>query len=132
MAYLTAHKKQMIEFLKSHLDEQFSATMLLEEIPNCKMSLSAMYRNLAALEDEGFISRRFVDGSREAFYQYTSADECQICIHIACKICGTISHIPHKLTQKLNTSIKKDSGFIVDTPSSIIYGVCKNCIGERK
>ena len=71
-------------FLQRNPDRQFSAQQIAESLPAPKISLSAIYRNLTALEGAGFINRFTKEGSREIYYQYIQSEHCRDCIHLIC------------------------------------------------
>ena len=66
-AYMTQPRKRLITYLHSHADETLSAGQIAQDLP--EISVSAVYRNLSALEQDGTVRKVAKSGSREVFYQ---------------------------------------------------------------
>lgn len=127
MAYNTAQRKILTEFLKMNPDRQFSAKEIYEGISNDSISLSAVYRNIAAMESDGVVNRFSKEGSREIRYQYVNAEECKNCIHLTCVKCGTTFHMNSEETEKIIRSLKETDGFEINKSKTVLYGSCKEC-----
>jgi Fur family ferric uptake transcriptional regulator len=117
----------LLDFLQSHGDEVFSADQIAESLNGENISISAIYRNLAALESEGKIQRTTKGGSRKVFYRFKAADECREHIHLSCSKCGRTYHMPLPATNTLIDDVKKNSGFEIDRTETVLYGVCGDC-----
>lgn len=125
--YQTAQRKLLMEFLRSNPDQQFSAKQILGAISDSSISLSAVYRNLGALEAEGLVNRFSKEGSREAFYQYTNGDICRNSIHLNCTKCNKTFHMSTKEMEKMMDGVLESDGFEINKVKTILYGVCKEC-----
>ena len=75
--YLTRQRKRLLEYLSAHTDEQISARQIAEDLAADQISISAVYRNISALEEEGLLKRSVREGTREVFYQYIASEECK-------------------------------------------------------
>ncbi len=53
--YLTRQRKRLLEYLSEHTDEQMSARQIADALATDEISVSAVYRNLSALEEEGLL-----------------------------------------------------------------------------
>ena len=51
--YLTRQRKQLLEYLSEHTDEQMTARQIADALTAESISISAVYRNLSALEEDG-------------------------------------------------------------------------------
>lgn len=127
MKYDTHQRRQLLELLRLHRDEAFSAARLAALMEEQGVSRSAVYRNLAALETEGEVKRVAVGGSRKSCYRYVGAAECRDHLHLSCTRCGAIFHMDHPATDRLIDSVKAGSGFVVDSAATVLVGVCGNC-----
>lgn len=125
--YITAQRKQLIAFLRDNPDTQFSAKQIVQQLRGEHISLSAVYRNLAALEKAGLISRSVKDSSREIFYQFIDTDACKNCIHLTCTKCGGIFHMRNDVTDQMMDTVSKANGFRINKTKTVLYGLCKNC-----
>lgn len=124
-AYMTQPRKRLISYLHKHADETLTAGQIAEDLP--EISVSAVYRNLSALEQDGTIRKLAKAGSREVFYQYMKAEECRDHLHLSCKKCGKTFHMDEAETQALLDSIARVDGFTVDQSETVLYGICENC-----
>ena len=82
-AYMTQPRKRLLTYLHGHADETLSAGQIAQDLP--EISVSAVYRNLSALEKDGAVQKVAKAGSREVFYRYKKAEECRAHLHLSCK-----------------------------------------------
>lgn len=95
------------------------------------ISISAVYRNLSALEEEGLLKRSVREGTRELFYQYIAAEECKDSLHLSCRVCGKSIHLGEKEAEQLLHSTLESTGFQIDKTETILYGICADCRNKR-
>ena len=62
--YLTRQRKRLLKYLSEHTDEQISARQIAEDLAADQISISAVYRNISALEEEGLLKRSVWEGTR--------------------------------------------------------------------
>ncbi|MBR6414334.1 MAG: transcriptional repressor [Oscillospiraceae bacterium] len=129
-AYMTQPRKRLLSYLHSHADETLTAGQISQDLP--EISVSAVYRNLAALEQDGTVRRVAKNGSREVFYQYMQAEACREHLHLSCKQCGKTFHMDGEETEALLASIARLDGFAVDRADTVLYGICEACRREDK
>lgn len=127
-AYKTEQRGQLMDFLQRNPDRQFSAQQIAESLPASRISLSAIYRNLTALEGAGFINRFTKEGSREIYYQYIHSEHCRDRIHLICMKCGRTIHMGQEITDRLLTDIFEANGFQINRQKTVLYGVCSSCL----
>ena len=96
------------------------------------ISLSAVYRNLSALESEGKVRRVSKSGSREVYYQYTDCMSCKDCLHLSCEKCGKTYHMNIPGMEMLIENLASSDEFAIDRKNTVLYGVCKSCQKEEK
>ena len=125
--YNTEQRRSLMTFLRSHPDCQYSARQLADALEQQNISLSAVYRNLAALEAAGLISRFAREGCREVYYQFTGASDCVGCIHMTCVRCGKTMHMDPGSADELLCHVLQRNGFAVDKNKTVVYGVCRRC-----
>lgn len=119
-----------MDFLKRNPDKRYSVREIYEEISDSDISISAVYRNISALEAEGIINRFTKEGTREITYQYTHSDECRNCIHLTCTKCGKTFHMNSTEAENIVNSVKLTDGFEINRLKSVFYGSCKDCVRE--
>ena len=124
-AYMTQPRKRLLNYLHSHADETLTAGQIAQDLP--EISVSAVYRNLSALEKDGAVRKLAKSGSREVFYQYMQAEACRDHLHLSCKKCGKTFHMDEAETEALLDAIARVDGFAVDRENTVLYGVCESC-----
>ena len=124
--YQTKQRKTLVDYWAMHPDETLSAKKIAVDLEAEGISLSAVYRNLTALEADGKIRRCATGEGREAQYRYADADGCKDWLHMACIHCGRTFHLAKESTDLLMEQIAK-SQFTLDKKSTILYGACHSC-----
>lgn len=117
--YNTKQRMMFISFLESNPDSGFCAKDIKEAIGD--ISLSAVYRNLAALEKEGCI-RKHADK-----YEYIGSKKCKSCLHMNCKSCGKSFHLSGVFSEFIINNVFSNERFEIDKNDTVLYGICKNC-----
>lgn len=94
--YMTAQRKKLAEFLQSNSDYLFFAEEISKYLGGeGGMSISAVYRNLDRMVEEGSVHRFVRAETRSFLYQYVGAEpECSH-VHLKCVKCGRIFHAEH-------------------------------------
>ena len=127
MSYKTEQRTRLYEVLKANPHRYFSARELEEALSPCQISLSAIYRNLAVLTEEGVVRKSVKKGSREAVYRYADGECCRNEIHMTCTVCGRVFHMEHELASSIQDDLAKAEGFALDKSKTMMYGICKDC-----
>ncbi len=131
--YMTKQREALLEFLRSHIDESFSAKQIADALKSEQISVSAVYRNLSALEAEGKLRRVVSGNGREVNYQYSDDEGCRECLHMSCKKCGKTFHMSADGAALLIGNVAMRENFRIDKVETVLYGVCENCnIEENK
>ena len=125
--YATRQRKALLQYLHSHADEQLTARQIGEALSGEEISASAVYRNLAALEEAGQVRRLSKSGAREIFFQYAGAEHCRDCLHLSCKKCGKTIHMDADEAERLIQSVAICDKFKIDKTDTVLYGVCGEC-----
>ena len=92
-SYSTQQRKALLAYLSRHPDELLSARQIADALADEKISLSAVYRNLAQLETEEKVRRSSKSGTREVYFQYLDAESCKGALHMSCVKCGRTFHM---------------------------------------
>lgn len=126
MTYKTEQRNLLLNFLKNTPDVCFTAKQISEALKDSNISKSAVYRNLAELEQEQKI-KRTTGKSRESFYQFLDTENCRNHIHLSCIKCGKIFHLENSVAQSLVSNLEITEGFEIDKEKTTLYGICKIC-----
>jgi len=125
--YKTKQRSLLLDFLAKHPDEQLSAGRIAEALSGAEISTSAIYRNLAGLEQEGKLRRVPRPGSQETCYRYADAAPCRGHLHLSCLRCGKTVHVEEGKTDALAQSLASSEGFTLDKADTVLYGICADC-----
>ena len=125
--YQTAQRRALISFLEKHHDESFTAKQLADALSDEDVSVSAIYRNVAALESEGKLVRAGSARRGETSWRYTDCAECRMRIHLSCKHCGRTYHMEQESARELIDNAMLYNGFEIDTGDTVLYGLCLSC-----
>lgn len=121
--YNTKQRGQILEHFLSAPDKCFSARELMTLSPT--VGQATVYRTLKLLEDDGVICRfRGEDGD---CFKLVCPDGEGEHIHIVCKACGSMIHSDCSFIGELSRHLSLEHNFILDTSSTVIYGICSCC-----
>jgi len=125
--YMTKQRKLLLAFLSEHADETLPTSQIVEALAGKEISASAIYRNLAALEQEGKLKRSAKPCSQELSYRYTGAEDCQGHLHLSCLRCGKTVHMEETESDALAQRLAQSEGFRLDRTDTVLYGICSDC-----
>ena len=128
--YSTRQRKALRAYLSRHPDELLSARQIADALADEKISLSAVYRNLAQLEAEEKVRRSAKSGSHEAFYQYLDAKGCKGALHMSCVKCGKTFHMADSNAALFAKHLAQSEQFTLDAADTLLYGICSDCKGK--
>ena len=126
--YMTKQRRLLLDYLQTHPDMALSAGQISAAV-GAPISASAVYRNLAALEEEGKLRRLSRIGSREVLFQYTDAALCRNCLHLSCTRCGRTFHMHALGAERLARDVAQNDEFQLDRSETVLYGLCRDCRG---
>ena len=126
--YFTEQRRIILEYLESRKDECVTAKEIAAAL-SLSVSKSAVYRNLAALAEEGKVVRVGLSGDRSFGYRYAGSHTCAGKIHISCVKCGRTEHVSPAATARLERALAAEEGFSLRKGECMLYGVCKSCRG---
>lgn len=126
--YETEQRKCLLTFLRENVDRQFYIEDIEGELlQRYSVSRSAIYRNISQMVAEGVVKKFASKTSRKSLYQYIGASECACHLHLKCSHCGKIIHLDKGTTDRLQELVQSGGEFVVDTGSSVLYGLCAQC-----
>lgn len=125
--YRTKQRKILLDYFSRHSHEALSAKQIADALGEDQISVSAVYRNLAALDEDRQLKRISKAGSHEIFFQYTDLPACREKIHLSCKRCGKMFHMDASGAEQLVRTLAEKDGFSVDPTETVLYGICGAC-----
>ncbi len=125
--YATRQRKALIKFFTNNLHKQFTAAEIFNQLKDEDISLSAIYRNLLDMEDEGIISKFLSKDKKDTYYQFFDEEECRGIIHLVCLRCKETYHMDKNISNEVIQSIKNNNAFTVSLHAATLYGTCNYC-----
>ncbi len=129
--YQTKQRKELLTYLSSHADESLSAKEIATALSAQGISRSAVYRNLAVLEEEGLLRRAGQEG-RETLYRFIGAPACKERLHLSCKRCGKTFHLDEQTAAQVGNCLFLQAQFALDRTDTVLYGCCADCMKKQK
>lgn len=130
--YSTKQREVLLKLLSDNADKPMCVGDIAAAVGSENISLSAIYRNLSALEDEGKVQRLTLGGSKKVYYRFTGAKECEKHLHLSCSKCGKTFHMDVPETNLLINNVLSGSNFKIDSANTVLYGICGNCGNHRR
>ena len=121
--YITRQRKLLLGYLHEHTDELLPAAQIVDALVAQDVSASAVYRNLAALVDEGVLQCVGKSGSRQGYYRTS----CHEHLHLSCKRCGKTYHMDAQESEQIIRTIAREDHFAIDRADTVLYGICADC-----
>ena len=125
--YNTEQRSIITNYIKGKTHLSFSAKEIYEELSNHKISMSAIYRNLADFEKEGLIFKVYEKNRTEALYQYVNNDTCGGILHLKCETCCQTYHINKEISKVITDIATKEFNFKLNKSVLFLYGQCEKC-----
>lgn len=91
-----------------------------------KISRGTVYRNLNLLDETGAISSVKTPGALR-FDWRTDAHS-----HVTCRECGAVMDAPLPYDPSIDSAVAAETGFEVDTHSTMFEGICPDCLAKRR
>ena len=131
MKYNTKNKTEVIEMLKENVDKHLTI-LEMEEIlskRNKRIPIATLYRIIDSLLKEGKIKKYVID-DKAACFQYIG-NSIHNHFHLICSKCGKVVHLKCDEVNELVEHISCEHHFKVDESKVNLYGICKDCLGEK-
>lgn len=131
--YNTKQKNIIIEMLQHNKDRHLTADEMLKILDELKspVSKATLYRFLDVLVSTGNLRKYITVDGEKACYQYIDEEEgCYEHYHLKCIECGKLIHMDCKHIGEITEHVLKEHKFSVDSSRIVLYGTCKDCMGE--
>ncbi len=125
--YKTEQRQKLLEIFKNNGHQYLSASDIQKKCSNEDISLSAIYRNLKSMEQDGLISK-VIDGQKsEAHYHFVDPDCCVGSIHLKCESCDRVYHLNRHISNMIFGFAKDELNFSINNVAAFLQGKCENC-----
>ena len=128
MNYSTKQRNELLAFFQSNPDKRITAKQIAFELKN--VSLSAIYRNLSRLANEGALQKFASKKGGEAEFQFVKTKTCANEVHLTCTTCGSTFHMQNKALCNFEQNLQESSGFVLNKSKTVVYGTCKKCTSK--
>lgn len=124
---LTNQRKVIWEIIQEtgHLDAE--ELFLKAKKKNPRISLSTVYRSLAAFKNNGYLLDLNYDRSHRHF-ELKQADH----LHFVCSNCGKVRELNTKTLNKLKKEVEQALKVSIEKTDLNLIGLCEKCQGKKE
>lgn len=123
---LTLQRQVVWDVLRNaggHLTVEQIHERVVEASP--QINLASVYRSLALLAELG-LAREVQLGDGLGRWELDHPDDA---FHLVCRVCGTVTHHPGDLVDRVRRHLTADHGFAPEGVDLVVHGVCARCAG---
>lgn len=125
--YKTEQRKTLLDLFEHSKHYAFSAGQIQEALCDKEVSISAIYRNLSEMVEEGLLCKVSEKNRPGTLYQYVDPEHCVGVIHFKCQSCNETFHLDRNISQMIISLAKDNFAFNVNGKAAFLYGECDNC-----
>ncbi len=132
--YKTQQRSQILSCLRENNETSLTVDELVSllEKKGSPVGRTTVYRYLDSLTELGEVRRFSREGKKSAAFQFVeNSKECSEHIHLRCSNCGKFVHLGCDFMKEATEHLLKDHGFCVDNETTVLVGVCKDCMAKR-
>ncbi|MBQ8954098.1 MAG: transcriptional repressor [Clostridia bacterium] len=131
--YHTRQREELLDFLREHRGEHFTAAQLKAHFDGGDAPLGAatIYRHMDKLAREGLVRRYQLDSGDSACYEYVGLDPAgsgAAHFHCKCEKCGALIHLDCDELQSIKAHLLEHHGFQWNAGRTVFYGICDQCL----
>lgn len=129
--YSTKHRRKIKEFFKDNSHQNYTVAETRSQLnqEGYSIGIATLYRQLAALNKEGYLSR-VQDGGVDRYYYSARQEDCHQHYHLKCLGCGRLIHLDCSFLEGLEDHMLEHHNFIISRGESTLYGRCSQCEGR--
>ncbi len=131
MAYRTEQRERLVEHLRAHAEEQFTASDLTRALAGAGIAQATVYRLLKRLSEEGVVRAFSIGDGHSTYYQYIDGEACGTHLHLKCTVCGRLYHLGACVSEFLEKQILATHRFALDEQRTMLFGTCHKCRGGK-
>lgn len=126
MGYTTGKRQKIIDFMLKNSEHAYTLEEICEATTDGGKGKSTVYRLVSELVAEGRLTRLSDGKTRHCTYQYVGTEACHGHLHLKCKDCGRLVHLDDETSEKLEKTVLKVGGFLIDE-GALLFGRCEKC-----
>lgn len=127
--YQTQQRQSILAYLAKHGGHHLQAREIHEALQEegTPIGLATIYRNLAALVDEGLLAKHKNETGSTCYRYLPCANTHSQELHAICSVCGKLYHIEAQVLADAARALEGRYGFLLDPEQTTLYGLCPNC-----
>ena len=130
--YKTRHRDELMEYFETTGSAHFTVSDVCEyfKLQGTPIGQSTVYRQLEALVDEGLLQKYVISQGAPACFEFVGEDvheEGEPCFHCKCEKCGKLIHLHCDELDGLQSHIRGEHGFEINSMRTVFYGLCEDC-----
>lgn len=125
--YRTEQRKKLITLFENNQHRTFSVQDIATALSEQDVSMSAIYRNLSEMVNEGLLCKVSEKNRSGSLYQYVDPEHCAGIIHFKCESCDATFHLDRNISQMIIGIACDQHAFAVNGASAFLYGKCEKC-----
>ena len=131
--YKTKQREAILQYLIQNKNKHISVDCIVEHLKQQGESVgkTTVYRYLDVLINKNQVRKYFIEEGASACYQYISEDETEY-YHLKCNKCGALLHMDCEGFKNIQKHLLHEHNFELDTSKTVLYGVCKECLGRKE
>jgi len=110
---------------RHHSAEDVYRALINEDVD---IGLATVYRVLTQFEQAGILVRSQFDGGK-AVFELNDGDHHD---HLICTNCGKVVEFTDHEIEKRQHKIAKDQGFVLESHTMMLYGICGDCQAKAR
>lgn len=91
------------------------------------VNITTVYRTLELLEELNLVHHTHLSHGAPTYHSGAEHSH----LHLVCHRCGTVDEVPPVVLTDLAGRLEHDRGFLVDLGHVALFGVCRDCSGDR-
>ena len=129
---LTKQRQAVLEVISKNREKHLSTEEICGEVkkkyPN--IGLATVYRTVQLFKKIGLVHHILLDGCMK--YQMADPEEKHEHHHLICEICGEVIDVQEDMLELLEKNFFLEKGFTVTNHRLKVFGICKNCLNNKK
>ena len=127
--YRTKHRDKLLEFFSLNRSDNYRVADLKKVLDQegYRVGIATLYRQVAALFDEGYLGSIQSEDSAESYYYVGKPSQCVFHYHLKCLECGKLYHLDCHVMEAMEEHVEGHHLFIIDRKESTLYGRCIAC-----
>ncbi|AKU18326.1 hypothetical protein VV02_24910 [Luteipulveratus mongoliensis] len=125
---VTPGRRAVLEILdatEAHLDAEAIGAAVAEHAPG--VHRATVYRSLQSLSELGVITHTHVPGSATIYHLASGDARHHAHTHLQCTQCQRFFDLPADDLEPMRESVRKRTGFDIDTCHAALLGTCSDC-----